>query len=233
MPTDTRSLFQRPGLSLKTGASVATKNNVPGVYQSQDINGRPRTGLTMVQTTPPAASVPSPVAPSSRPARTGLTPAMRPAYDPNAQEPGSFGDQNARVNAGIYDAGTMGATNAAANGTGVVVPPGTVPADYTPPRVMAPPPPPVPQTEGANPLSGDGTKQPQGSTTTLPSAAPMGFGTRGSATPAGQDANPNVGGTGPYARTFKDPRAAAIYHDYTRRLFSANTGSTAGAPDQN
>jgi len=208
MPTDTRSLFQRPGLPLRTGAPVANKNNVPGTYQSQDINGRPRTGLTMVQTTPPA-----PVAPITPP-RTGLTPAPLPAAAPQ----GSFEEDD----------------NPQADVAPAAQPQPTAVASSSPaPRVMAPPPPPVAQTEGSNPLSGDGTKQPQGTTTTLPSAAPMGFSSRGAAVPAGQDANPNVGGVGPYARTFKDPRAASIYHDYTRRLFSANTGSTAGAPDQN
>lgn len=44
------------------------------------------------------------------------------ARDSQAPAAGSHGETNARVNAGIYDEGTLGAANAVANGTGVVAP---------------------------------------------------------------------------------------------------------------
>lgn len=239
MPTDTRSLFQRPGLPLKVGRSVVTKNNVPGVYQSADSSGRPRTGLTMVQTAQPSnsSSLPQPVL------RTGLTPAPRSVYDPNAQIPGSFADSNARVNAGIYAAGTFGADNAVANGTGIAVNPNTpitspisgMPSAPNAPRAVAPTTVAAQQTESANPLTGDGNQQVQGASAPVDAGAALGFSRKGSSVPSGQDAQPtsNVGGTGLYARTFKSPKSASLYHDYVQRLFSANTGSTTGTVAQN
>jgi hypothetical protein len=60
-----------------------------------------------------------PVAPTRTPEEEA---ALRGANPAAGVIPGSFQEQNMRANAGIYDAGTFGAENAVANGTGVVLP---------------------------------------------------------------------------------------------------------------
>lgn len=98
---------------------------------------------------------------------------------------------------------------------------GLKPAPY-----LAPPPP--PQTESANPLSGDTGAPMEETDTSVPNASlpdedvgqTLGFSQRGRSTPRGQDAQPsNVGGTGIYARRFSNPKAANLYAGYARRIF--------------
>lgn len=87
------------------------------------------------------------------------------------------------------------------------------------------------QTEAANPLSGTATTQPEDSTAPIagvqpqPAAKSLGLATRGAGTPAGQDAaprDPNVGGSGIYARRFANPQSAGTYDAYVRRIFGSN-----------
>lgn len=82
--------------------------------------------------------------------------------------------------------------------------------------------PPQQQTEAANPLTGDRTAQPEGTTTELPSnAREAGFIQRGQNVPRGTDAAPGgtVGGSGLYARKFASPQSASAYAGYVKRLF--------------
>lgn len=74
------------------------------------------------------------------------------------------------------------------------------------------------QTEAANPLTGDRTGQPDGTTAPLPTGTAAGFSSRGGAVPKGQDAT-TLAGSGLYARRFSNPVAANTYAQFTRRLF--------------
>ena len=74
------------------------------------------------------------------------------------------------------------------------------------------------QTEAANPLTGDRTGQPDGTSVPLPTGAAAGFSSRGAGVPKGQDAT-TLAGTGLYARRFSNPLAANAYSQFTRRLF--------------
>lgn len=169
-------------------------------------------------------------APMPKPGAPNLVTRTPPA--PGAFDPGSFGEQNAQASAGIYQPGSFGAANAQANGTG-----------YKPPQ----------QTERANPLVGDSSQVPTGGTQDLaprqPANQAMGFSSRGSAAPAGQDAEPStqdklesagagvqgdlagqpapqhVGGTGLYKRTFKNPKSAELYGNFVRDLFGGADAS--------
>ncbi len=80
------------------------------------------------------------------------------------------------------------------------------------------------QTEGANPLTGDGNAQPGGTTDDVDPAKKMGFSQRGSGAPSGQDAAPgNTGGTGLYKRTFANPKSASLYDTYVKKIFGNST----------
>ncbi len=108
----------------------------------------------------------------------------------------------------------------------------------------------APQTESANPLSGDGNAVPGGTTVPVAPALPVmnpgkafGASSRGAnaAVPAGQDlaapdddgdegapadaAPGHTGGTGALQRSFSNPTSASIYADYVKRL-----GMGDGAP---
>lgn len=77
----------------------------------------------------------------------------------------------------------------------------------------------APQTEGANPLTGDGNAQPGGTTDQINPAQKLGFSQRGDGIPAGQDAVSNSGGSGLYKRTFANPKSASIYDKYVKKIF--------------
>ncbi len=84
----------------------------------------------------------------------------------------------------------------------------------------------APQTESNNPLSGDGNKQPAGTSAPIDPARALGFSHRGAGVPQGQDAMPeagHVGGSGLYARKFASPASADIYSGFVRRLFGTRT----------
>lgn len=95
------------------------------------------------------------------------------------------------------------------------------------------------QTESANPLTGDTNALPGGSVQDLNHGRAMGFSTKGptapggtdvkTAPPAGSPPTASVGGSGIYQRSFSSPTAAAIYHDYTRKLFG-DAGQPAATP---
>lgn len=81
------------------------------------------------------------------------------------------------------------------------------------------------QTEGANPLTGDGNAQAGGTTDIVKPAQALGFAQRGAGTPPGQDAasgkDPNMGGTGLYAKKFSNPKSASLYDQYIKKLFGS------------
>lgn len=190
----------------------------------------------------PQAFNPNPVRPMT-PTVAAVTPrtpqnVLQPVQQPilNDVDPNSIEGQNTLANAGIYQPGTVGATNAVANGTGQV---------YRPPQ----------QTERANPLTGDNNIPMESTTTRV--AAP--FVQRGRTTPSGQDVSPKplmaptnpdetisssmqgtfdrlrgdmavpmkanqasktfTGGTGKFARSFGNPTSAATYHSFVQKLF--------------
>ena len=109
-----------------------------------------------------------------------------------------FALSNTLANAGIYQPGSFGESNAAANGTG-----------YHPPQ----------QTERANPLSGDNNYPKEDQTTAV---QPAPFVQRGTSVPQGQDVRPAVGGSGAFRRSFSNPASASAYSSYVRRLFPDN-----------
>lgn len=77
------------------------------------------------------------------------------------------------------------------------------------------------QSEEDDPLDGDETTAPGGSTTAVNPGQSLGFSARGSATPAGMDAShadPLVGGAGLYARRFTNPTSAGLYNDFASRI---------------
>lgn len=91
------------------------------------------------------------------------------------------------------------------------------------------------QTESANPLSGDGNKQPAGSTAPVNPGAALGISQRGNSVPRGQDAlagGPSTGGIGLYKRQFSDPRAASVYDKTVRRLSFKNLNRSSLANGQ-
>lgn len=102
------------------------------------------------------------------------------------------------------------------------------------------------QTESANPLTGDGNKQPSGTTAPVNPGQAMGFSRSGGSVPRGQDAAPaavvpeqstqqklrssmsstmdnlrgkTAGGAGLYKRSFTNPKSASLYSGYVKRLF--------------
>ncbi len=75
----------------------------------------------------------------------------------------------------------------------------------------------APQTEGDNPLTGDGNAEAGGTTDAVNPAKAMGFIAKGAAPQQGQDQN--MGGSGPYARKFGNPGSAKIYDSYVKRIF--------------
>lgn len=126
--------------------------------------------------------------------------------------------------------------NAAYGAVSTPAPPPSTPSTApvpTPTTVAAP------QTEAANPLSGDTNSAPTGAVQTLPGTGPtrsaqqmnspnpgaaMGYSSRGMMTPRGTDVVPGggfTGGQGPYARSFSNPTSGNIYDTYTRKLFSS------------
>jgi hypothetical protein len=218
--------------------------------------GMTTTGLSPV---PPAngrvgsSANPSPSTINPQKLTTGLTPVSQPVYDPTAQGRGTFADQNARANAGVYDKGTFGAENAIANKTGIAVDPnvplaGPISGMSTPTKLasIAPPPAARQQTEAANPTTGAMPTALPGQATPINPGKDMGFSRRGPGVPAGKDAqestqdkirsssqstqndlSSNVGGTGLYARKFDNPEQASQYHSYVQRLFDGGDEATA------
>lgn len=78
------------------------------------------------------------------------------------------------------------------------------------------------QSEGANPMTGATSTQPEDSTEDIDPGQALGMKQRGSSLPRGTDAQPssgNVGGSGLYARTFSSPKSASIYDKYVKDLF--------------
>lgn len=146
----------------------------------------------------PTAPVATRAAPSPR---SPFTRAPTPAPLPSLDGLDGFARSNTLTNAGVYDPGSFGASNAAANGTGRAAPP---------PQ----------QTERANPLTGDNNLPLEGQTTAV---QPSPFVQRGAGVPMGQDSRapgtPNFGGNGLYRRSFNTPAAAGQYGQYVRAMF--------------
>lgn len=272
MPADTRQLFQRTGRPLPVGRATNRPDVFESVNTTPDGNdpvsgpAAPKSKLTMVQSSQPALSAGQSPAPNgsavsgtaANPAPSSVNPVKAsslltrtppsPTYRSGDYDPGSFGDQSAKANAGIYDDGTFGAQNAQANKTGLVIAPGTNvtnPISGLPETSLASiksPPQPKPQTEAANPLTGDGGDQLAGTSAPVDPGVSLGFSRRGSVVPKGTDAQTppkdtigtgpatNVGGSGLFARRFSNPKSAALYHDFTKTLFGG--GPNDGGSDE-
>lgn len=193
-------------------------------------------------------------APQPAPARTGLTRAPAPAMAPRPNQGGTMtrggittrvapSAQYAGPSATQNSGGTMtrnGQTTATApsartaptpaanrpNQGGTISRNGTTsqyaPSDYNPPKPAAVPAqtPQLPMGDVQTSAFEASMAQPQ-----QPTAADLGFSSRGKGTPQGSDAmpvNPNVGGSGLYAKRFASPQAASLYDQYTRRIFGGD-----------
>lgn len=148
-------------------------------------------------------------------------------------DPGSFAEQNKLANAAPTSAAMV---NQTPKPTPLPLPNGIAQARklandptvqrntggplITPLARLSPPPLATPGTENANPLAGDGTDQPTGSTTTVNPARALGFGSRGRNAPAGTDAAPTgfTGGQGTRMRRFSNKASASLYDGYTSRV---------------
>lgn len=203
----------------QAGRQRALESGARSVADAQGPQQPPTTMLTRVPQAP-AAPAPRPATPSMGGTITqgGLTR----VYPPSAPS-------NPAMNSG----GVMQRTGAAP----IVVPPSpNMRALQAPPAnpVVSPTTVGAPQTESSNPLTGTGNQQPQGSTGTIRTApAPaqaMGFSSRGTAIPAGQDALANGGGNAPAAgaeprqtglmqRQFARPESQAFYDRVVKRLY--------------
>lgn len=169
-------------------------------------------GYSTVSPRPIAA--PRPVSPRVAPAV-----ARAPMAQPNVAGMTGFARENTLANSGVYDAGSVGAANAVANGTGRV---------YRPPQ----------QTERANPLTGDNNFPVEGQTTAVARAP---FVQRGASIPTGQDAAPvretmtedddiasSMAGTqarlrgapSPYARRFGSQSQSSVYNSLLKRVLA-------------
>ena len=110
---------------------------------------------------------------------------VAPVAQPALEDLTGFARENAAANAQIYQPGSFGAANAVANNTG---------RPYTPPQ----------QTERANPLTGDSSRQVPGTTASVRSP----FSMRGSSTPNGDDTVAgSMQGTLSRLRSFNRPQA--------------------------
>lgn len=109
---------------------------------------------------------------------------------------------------------------------------------------------PKPLTESTNPLTGGPSPAPTGSDKVIAASTPtpdinhsraLGYSTRGSSIPKSTDAQPPTadntssqsfpGGIGAFKQPFSNPTSAAIFHGFTKKLFSGNnqSNSTPGA----
>jgi len=208
----------------------------PGVIKSfrtpvkpapQHQNGQPAPAPTRPAGAPPAPRTGGAVGSAANPSPNPITPVRRAPAATGAQA--SVDEARARmqqVGPGYTGSvwskpGSYTAARPAAPAVAAPVTAQPAPAAIRPPQ----------QTEGANPLSGTATTQPEDSTAPIagvqpqPAAKSLGLATRGAGTPAGQDAaprDPNVGGSGIYARRFANPQSASTYDQYVRRLFPQN-----------
>lgn len=184
----------------------------------------PEAAQRIAPNTSPVANSTAAVGSAGRPSpnptaatRSGLTPSMPPPAQPRGM---STSDYTAALRAGgpinvnAYK-GSMWSQQpvAAAAPQRAAAAPATQPVK--PPQ----------QTEAANPMVGTQATAPTGATTAVtPPASPAaaGLSSRGGAVPQGQDAlpaDPNMGGSGVYARRFSSPASAKIYDTYVRSLF--------------
>lgn len=176
MPTDTRSLYRPLGRRLSIGKPTSrpgvyqsgTESNEPGAYQS------PTSGLTMVQTTKPGEGLnndPYRAGSGGTMTRGGVTTAVAPS-PARVRPPTTSYDQFLRDNP----------NSPAATGS-LATPAAPVAAPTTRAR---------PQTESANPLTGDTNASAGGTTQAIDPARALGLSRRGMTAPAGQDAAPMV-----------------------------------------
>lgn len=236
MAEDTRALFDNPGRRLSIGAPATAAQNprgVPGVYQSGTSSNTPGTyqsptrGLTLVQTTRPGEGVnndPNRAGSGGTITRNGITTRVAPTPATIPQARTSY-DDFLRDNPDSPAA------------TGALATPRQPIAPVSPTRNQQ-------QVEAANPLTGDENMAPGGSTTPVNVPRALGFSSRGSSIPRGQDAisnanqdvqnnmrsmsqgiqdnlrgRPSVGGSGLFRRTFTNPASADRYGSYIRTLF--------------
>jgi hypothetical protein len=122
----------------------------------------------------------------------------RSVYVPGQYAAGSMGDENSRVNAGIYEPGSIGAQNATANGTGLALSTNRIDRPVTglpAPRTGLQPVSSYASTQEArNPLTGDQDEEDQdqlpGSVATINPGRALGFSRAGGNQARGQDAQP-------------------------------------------
>lgn len=217
----------RPQISTSPVRRVPVRQDIPGdVAEERAAQLRPT--ATPIQprslfSAPPSTAPARPNAGGTM-TRNGVTTRVPPSA-------GGPPQRSATMNAG----GTM---------TRGGVPTNVAPSPYQPPTAasaggtmqragqpaLAVPPTPVaspttvaaPQTEANNPLTGANNQQAGGTTAPIPDPAKaLGFSQRGGVAPAGQDVAgaTGAGGSGLFAGTFKNPRAAGIYEGVVKKLF--------------